>query len=86
MQHNLVVTLPGMANKVGEKGMALGLKGPEMNYVPNLPDVIANSKILEPGTNETIYFTAPNKAGDYQFVCTYPGHYLVMQGILRILP
>ena len=86
MQHNLVVTLPGMANKVGEKGMALGLKGPEMNYVPNLPEVIANSKILEPGTNETIYFTVPNKPGDYQFVCTYPGHYLAMQGILRILP
>ncbi|AEE52962.1 plastocyanin/azurin family copper-binding protein [Haliscomenobacter hydrossis] len=86
MQHNLVVTMPGMANKVGEKGMALGLKGPEMHYVPNLGDVIAHSKILEPGTTETIYFTAPTKPGDYQFVCTYPGHYLVMQGILKVLP
>ncbi|HPH18163.1 MAG TPA: plastocyanin/azurin family copper-binding protein [Haliscomenobacter sp.] len=86
MQHNLVVTMPGMANKIGEKGMALGLKGPEMHYVPNLGDVIAHSKILEPGTTETIYFTAPSKPGDYQFVCTYPGHYLVMQGILKVLP
>lgn len=86
MQHNLVVTVPGMANKVGEKGMGLGLKGPELHYVPNLAEVLANTKILEPGTTETIYFVAPSKPGDYQFVCTYPGHYLVMQGILRVLP
>lgn len=86
MQHNIVITTPGMANKVGEKGMGLGLKGPEMHYVPNMGEVIAHSKILEPGTTETIYFIAPSKPGDYQFVCTYPGHYLVMQGIIRVLP
>jgi azurin len=85
MQHNIVITTPGMANRVGEKGMALGLKGSEMQYVPNLNEVLAHSKILEPGTTETIYFVVPSKPGDYQFVCTYPGHYLVMQGVLKVV-
>jgi azurin len=84
MQHNLVLTQPGGANEIGAKAMGLGLKGPEMFYVPSNPKVFAHTKILDPGTTETIYFVAPDKPGDYQFVCTYPGHYLVMQGILRV--
>ncbi len=84
MQHNLVLTLPGEASEIGAKAMGLGLKGPEMFYVPSNPKVFAHTKILDPGTTETIYFVAPDKPGDYQFVCTYPGHYLVMQGILRV--
>jgi azurin len=84
MQHNLVLTLPGEASEIGAKAMGLGLKGPELFYVPNNPKVLAHTKILDPGTTETIYFVAPDKPGDYQFVCTYPGHYLVMQGVLKV--
>jgi uncharacterized cupredoxin-like copper-binding protein len=85
MQHNIVITNPNEANNMGGKAMELGLKGPEMQYVPNHKNVLFHTKVLDPGASETIYFMAPEKAGDYQFVCTYPGHYAAMQGILRVV-
>jgi uncharacterized cupredoxin-like copper-binding protein len=84
MQHNIVITLPGAANETGEKAMKLGLKGPDMQYVPNSNKVLVHSNILEPGQTETLYFVAPSAPGVYQFVCTYPGHYAAMQGVLRV--
>lgn len=86
MQHNIVITNPKEANNMGAKALDLGLKGPEMQYVPNNKNVLFHSNILEPNASETLYFIAPEKAGDYQFVCTYPGHYAAMQGIFRVVP
>lgn len=84
MQHNIVITAPGAANETGEKAMKLGLKGPALHYVPNSNKVLFHSNILEPGQTETLYFVAPTTPGTYQFVCTYPGHYAAMQGVLRV--
>lgn len=85
MQHNIVITNPGEANNMGAKAMDLGLKGPGLQYVPNHKNVLFHTSVLDPETSETIYFIAPEKPGDYQFVCTYPGHYAAMQGILRVV-
>ncbi len=85
MQHNLVITQPNAANDVGAMAMKLGLKGVGMEYVPNTPKVLFHTKVLEPGTAEVIYFTAPMEPGIYQFVCTYPGHYAAMQGVLKVV-
>jgi azurin len=84
MQHNFVLVQPGKANEVGSLALALGLKGPEKNYVPDTPLLLYHTGLLQPTTAETIYFTAPNKPGEYPYVCTYPGHYTVMRGILKV--
>lgn len=84
MLHNIVITKPGAADKVGEAAMKLGLNGEKAWYVPDSPDVLYHSKLLAPTETETIYFTAPGQPGKYQFVCTYPGHYLVMRGVLVV--
>jgi uncharacterized cupredoxin-like copper-binding protein len=84
MLHNFVVVNPGMAVQVGENAMKLGLKGEENNWIPQTPDVLFHTKILQPHTKETIYFIAPTKPGDYTFVCTIPGHFYSMQGVLRV--
>ena len=85
MQHNIVITNPGEANNVGAKALDLGLKGPAMQYVPSNKNVLFHTNIIDPGGSETIYFVAPDKAGDYHFVCTYPGHYAAMQGLLKVV-
>jgi azurin len=47
--------------------------------------VIARTKILGPGEAETITFTAPESPGSYEYICTFPGHYMAgMKGILEI--
>ena len=84
MAHNLVITLPGMANAVGEAAIALGLDGAEMDWVPASDDVLYHTGLLEPGGSETIYFTAPTEPGEYDFVCTFPGHHGTMRGVLRV--
>ena len=86
MQHNLVICKPGSTEKVGKAADALARdpKGLEKNYVPQLPDVLAATKLVNPGESFTLEFTAPTKPGDYPFVCTFPGHWSIMQGIMRV--
>ena len=84
MLHNLVITLPGDAvDKVGKMALEMGLKGQELHWVPLSEQVLFHTGLLQPETRETIYFEAP-EAGTYPFVCTFPGHYLVMRGKLIV--
>jgi azurin/glucose/arabinose dehydrogenase len=85
MLHNLVFTAPGASNEVGEMALKLGLNGQKLNYIPTSSKVLYHTLLLQPNQSDTIYFTAPDKPGSYQYVCTYPGHYLVMKGILKVV-
>jgi azurin/glucose/arabinose dehydrogenase len=85
MLHNFVLTKPNMANAVGEAALNLGLKGTEMNYVPNTSDVLFHSNIVEPEKSESIYFVAPKQTGTYSYLCTFPGHHTLMQGKMKVV-
>jgi azurin len=56
-----------------------------LNYIPASSKVLYHTKLLEPGTSETIYFNAPLKPGNYTIVCTFPGHAMVMQATLKVV-
>jgi azurin len=84
MLHNLVIVKPNTVNEIGQAALNLGLKGPEMAYVPASDNVLYHTGLMQPESSESIYFTAPTAKGDYTFVCTFPGHYMVMQGVLRV--
>ncbi len=86
MQHNVVIVKPGKADEIGETATNMGLEGPKLNYVPKSDDVLYHTKLVSPGTAETIFFEAPKTPGNYQLVCTYPGHYATMQSILVVTP
>jgi azurin len=86
MLHNVVITAPGSATLVGEQAIKLGLDGQKLQYVPKSDLVLFHTNLLQPNQSETIYFTAPDKTGDYEFVCTYPGHYMVMRGVIKVVP
>ncbi len=85
MTHNLVVVKPKTVDKVGNAAINMGLEGAEKNYVPVMDEVLFHTGLLQPESQETIYFTAPAIPGDYTFVCTYPGHYTLMQGIIKVV-
>jgi uncharacterized cupredoxin-like copper-binding protein len=84
MTHNVVVVSPGAADEIGNMAINLGLKGPEMNYVPSSAKVLYHTGLLQPNSSESIYFLAPDKPGEYPFLCTYPGHASVMRGTLIV--
>lgn len=85
MLHNFVVVAPGSAIQVGELAMKLGLEGQEKNYIPQTDKVLHHTNLLQPNTNETIYFIAPEKPGDYTYECSVPGHFYVMQGTMKVV-
>ena len=85
MLHNLVVVIPGTAIEVGEMAMKLGLEGQGKNYIPETTRVLYHTNLLQPHTSETIYFVAPEKPGDYTYVCTVPGHFYIMQGTMKVV-
>jgi len=84
MIHNLIITQPGAADAVGQAALEMGLQGPQKGFIPDREDVLFHTNILEPNNNDVIYFTAPLTPGDYQYVCTFPGHARTMRGILRV--
>jgi azurin len=55
------------------------------DYVPaDRAQIIAASRLLQVGQNETITFETP-EAGTYTFLCTFPGHYAAgMAGTLVV--
>ena len=85
MTHNLVIVEPGTADEVGLAAFSLGVKASQMSYVPNSNKVLFHTTLLQPEASQTIYFVAPSKAGEYSFVCTYPGHHTLMRGILKVV-
>lgn len=85
MLHNFVIVIQGSAIQVGETAMKLGLEGQEKNYIPDTPKVLYHTNILQPHSSESIYFVAPDKPGDYTFVCTIPGHFYSMQGTMKVV-
>ncbi|WGF92167.1 azurin [Aequorivita marisscotiae] len=53
----------------------------DSDYIPtDMTDkIIAHTKMLGGGETDTIEFDAP-APGTYTFMCTFPGHYALMQG------
>ncbi len=84
MLHNFVLCAPGKGQDVGNAALALGVEGTAKNYVPDSADVLFHTAITQPETSDTIYFIAPTTPGDYDFICSFPGHSAIMKGILRV--
>ena len=82
MGHNVVILKPG-SNLVGFAMAAVSAVANE--YIPqddaNKAMILATTKLLGPGEEDTIKFTLP-AAGAYPFVCSFPGHFALMQGII----
>ncbi len=84
MPHNIVLVKPGKADTVAMKAMTLGANGFKVGFVPESNDILWSSKLLDHGTDEVIEFTAPSTPGDYPYVCTFPGHHILMRGVLHV--
>lgn len=86
--HNFLLIKPGKDQAVGAQANAMMTDPQAMakSYIPDASkdDIIAHTKLVQPNSTETIEFTAPAEAGDYPYMCTFPGHWLLMKGVLHI--
>ncbi len=91
LPHNLIICTPG-ASKGQDKGqelvkavLALGAKGEELGWEPKShPRILHSSGMIQPGKETIVWFQAPEKEGKYPYVCTYPGHFTLMNGVMNV--
>lgn len=88
MEHNLLIIQPGSLADVGQLAdqMMAAPDGRDREFVPDSPDVLASTPILDPGESVELIFTVPDEPGEYGFVCTIPGHWRIMNGTLVVEP
>ena len=88
MQHNLIIVQRGAKEKVGAAAdkLAVDPRGAELEYVPQLPEVLFATGLVDPEGKAVLTFRAPNEPGVYPFICTFPGHWRIMQGTMTVTP
>jgi len=86
MQHNVLILQKGSMDKVGAAAdkMAQDPKGAEKQYVPNMPEVLFHTPLVNPEETFKLRFKVPAVAGDYPFICSFPGHWRIMNGVMKV--
>jgi len=84
MGHNWVLSTTEDAQAVVNDGISAGLDNDYLK--PDDERVLAATEVIGGGESTTITFSldALDPAGDYQFFCSFPGHYGLMKGAFRI--
>ncbi|PWB25544.1 azurin [Flavobacterium sp. HTF] len=82
MGHNLVILQEG-TDEAAFAAKAINAK--DTDYIPasEKVSIIAHTKLLGGGEQDTIEFTI-DKKGTYNFLCTFPGHVAMMKGTLIV--
>jgi glucose/arabinose dehydrogenase/azurin len=87
MPHNLVLVKPGRRESVGQAALELRADAVDRlgrAFVPDTQDVVAATKLVDPGKSESVRVDVPMPEGNYEFVCTFPGHWVTMWGTLVV--
>jgi azurin len=82
MLHNFVLIESGSAAKVAAEGLK---EGADNNFTPRIKEMLVSTVMTKPGETDAITFPAP-EPGEYEFICTYPGHYTKMRGKFIVEP
>jgi len=87
MQHNFLLGASGSLDAIGVAAdrLAQSPNALAQQYVPEIPQVLFSTKLVDPGQTLTFQFRAPAEQGQYPYVCTFPGHWRLMNGVLRVV-
>ena len=80
--HNLVIIQPGSNEAVGMAAneMAKDPSGEAKEFIPDHPAVLHYTGMLGENEAEVLRFHAPEVPGVYPYICTFPGHWIIMKG------
>ncbi len=85
MSHDWVLLAAGVdAKKVDAAASAAGSSA---SYIPAgmSKEILAHTGMVAGGESKTVTFTAPKKPGNYEYICTFPGHFAAgMKGTLVV--
>lgn len=84
MAHNWILLRAGTDPKAFDRAAG---NAPGNGFFPEAKadEVIAHTGLVAGGHSDTVTFTAPEKPGDYEYICTFPGHLAAgMKGVLTV--
>ena len=85
--HNLLLVQPGSEDTIGNAANEMA-KLPDafekMDFIPKSDQILHATKMLKQNQAETLRFHAPKQPGRYPYICSFPGHYLVMRGVMVV--
>jgi azurin len=86
MQHNVVIFKPGDMTAYEKElfGSMNDANAQARGFVPDSPNVLLASPLLNARESTVVVFDAPTEPGEYPFVCSFPGHWMTMRGVLRV--
>ena len=76
LKHNTSIEAIGTA----ANEMAKSPEGVKKHFIPDDKRILHATKLLDPHSSETLRFLAPEKPGIYPYLCTFPGHWVLMKG------
>lgn len=87
MPHNLLITAPGtmMDVAMAAERMAASPDAFARGFVPDSENILHATKLLQAGETERLVIVAPSEPGDYPYVCTFPGHWRTMAGVMHVV-
>jgi len=87
MQHNLVIGKPKSLEIIGKAAtkMIMQKDALQKSYIPNIPQIIASTPLVNSDGSYKLTFKVPEIVGDYPYVCTFPGHWSIMNGVMKVV-
>jgi len=85
MPHNLMIVNPGMARGIALKAEKMGEEGFIKHFRPDDKNILWATKMLDYEDTETLEFVAPSKPGEYDYICTFPMHWMMMRGMMHVV-
>lgn len=87
MPHNLVIVKP---DGLKEVALSSASAGPEIGpsgkqYVASDDRVLFATNMVPAFDQESLTIKAPNEPGEYPYVCTFPGHWMRMYGVMVVV-
>ncbi len=89
MPHNIVFCRGGAHAEIGAAAQTMpAIPDRKGNlYIPEHKGILGNAytRMLEPGEKTRLQLTAPARPGDFEYVCTFPGHWVIMWGKMKVV-
>ena len=83
MKHNVVILDDAAA--IDRVGIA-AISAADQDYIPDDEAILFHTPLAGPQETVEVTFTAPSEPGAYPYICTFPGHYVLMRGVMTVTP
>ena len=86
-QHNIAILTPGTPiEEIGAAAneMAKSIEGFKKHFIPDDQRILHATKLVDPESVAVLRFIAPEQPGIYPYLCTFPGHWILMKGKLVV--